>query len=435
MKWPIGFYRMVDVLFQHPLLTLKRKISKNDAWYLVLLSFAFLSFTDPEPKGEYLQKGHYIVVAAYRLGQEKYMENYVSQLNSSGHHSKFGYDAGRKFYYIYLDYFTDFDESIAEMLKARKEGGFDRAWVRVMKEGYGQPTTTTTETKVNPEPNTSALVIHEPKPVTEEPIKKEEPVAEEKQPEPEKPKEEKPTGTPPLKNANVLFYLYNPTNSQPIEGEVELVDSDVSRLIKKVKAHEVIPMVDPKNKTGKVTLIGSSFGFRKVQYDFNLNTIKPDSLPEHIEWKDDKYIIHFDLARLHRGDIETLYNVYFFNDAAVMLPESKYELNKLLDFMNSNERYKITLHGHTNGNARGKIITVGPSKNFFELTNDVVNGSGSAKELSEARAQVIKDWLIANGISGDRMTIKAWGGSRMLHDKNSNNARRNVRVEVEVIED
>ncbi|HMR55819.1 MAG TPA: OmpA family protein, partial [Cyclobacteriaceae bacterium] len=204
---------------------------------------------------------------------------------------------------------------------------------------------------------------------------------------------------------------------------------------KKVKAHEAIPMVDLKNKTGKVTLIGSAFGFRKVQHDFSLSEIKPDNLPEYIEWKEDKYIVQFDLSRLHRGDIETLYNVYFFNDAAVMLPESKYELNRLLEFMNSNERYKIMLHGHTNGNARGKIVTMGPSKNFFELTQGVVDGSGSAKELSEARAQVIKDWLVSNGIAANRISIKAWGGNRMLHDKNSNNARRNVRVEVEVLED
>jgi outer membrane protein OmpA-like peptidoglycan-associated protein len=406
---------------------------------LMLLGAAFMSFTDPTPKGEYLQKGHYIVVAAYRIGQEKYMENYVAQLNTKGLHSKYGYDAGRKFYYIYLDYYADFDESIDQMLKTRKEGGFDRAWVRVMKENYGVPKSVTdqeVEAKTVSESSISDLTVTEPNAVFEEPVKKEEPVVEEKKPEPEKPKEEiKPTGTPPLKEANVLFYLYNPTNSEPIDGEVELIDGDVARLIKKVKAHEVIPMVDPKNKSGKVTLIGSSFGFRKVQHDFNLNEIKPDSLPEHIEWKDDKYIIQFDLARLHRGDIETLYNVYFFNDAAVMMPESKYELNRLLEFMNSNEQYKIMLHGHTNGNARGKIVTMGPSKNFFELTKDVVDGSGSAKELSEARAQTIKAWLVSNGIADNRISIKAWGGNRMLHDKNSNNARRNVRVEVEVLEE
>jgi outer membrane protein OmpA-like peptidoglycan-associated protein len=57
------------------------------------------------------------------------------------------------------------------------------------------------------------------------------------------------------------------------------------------------------------------------------------------------------------------------------------------------------------------------------------------KELSEARAQAIKGWLVANGIADNRISIKAWGGNRMLHDKNSNNARRNVRVEVEVLED
>ncbi|HCZ36966.1 MAG TPA: hypothetical protein DHV26_13685 [Cytophagales bacterium] len=406
---------------------------------LILLGASFLSFTDPTPKGEYLQKGHYIVVAAYRIGQEKYMENYVAQLNSTGLHAKHGYDAGRKFYYVYLDYYADFNESIDQMLKARKEGGFERAWVRVMKENYGVSTSSTekpSETKVNPDNNTSVLTIIEPKPVVQEEPKKEEYFAVETKPEPDIVFEEpKPKGTLALKEANVLFYLYNPTNSKPIEGEVELVDSDMSRLIKKVKAHEVMPMVDPRNKSGKITLIGSSFGFRKVQYDFNLNEIKPDSLPEHIEWKDDKYIIRFDMARLHRGDIETLYNVYFFNDAAVMLPESKYELNKLLDFMNSNDRYKIMLHGHTNGNARGKIVTMGPSQNFFELSNDVVNGTGSAKELSEARAQAIKDWLVANGIADSRISIKAWGGNRMLHDKNSNNARRNVRVEVEVLEE
>jgi len=402
---------------------------------LILIGALSLSFTESTPKGEYLQKGHYIVVAAYRIGQEKYMENYVAQLNNKGLHSKYGYDAGRKFYYVYLDFYADFDESIEQMLKTRKEGGFDQAWVRVMKENVNVPSEAAAlkpkETQTNTDSNTSVLTVSEPKPV--EPN---EAVVEEKQPEVEKPNiETKPKGITPFKEATVLFYLFNPTNSQPIEGDVEIVDSDVSRLIKKVKAHEAIPMVDLKNKTGKVTLIGSAFGFRKVQHDFSLSEIKPDNLPEYIEWKEDKYIVQFDLSRLHRGDIETLYNVYFFNDAAVMLPESKYELNRLLEFMNSNERYKIMLHGHTNGNARGKIVTMGPSKNFFELTQDVVDGSGSAKELSEARAQVIKDWLVSNGIAANRISIKAWGGNRMLHDKNSNNARRNVRVEVEVLED
>ena len=202
-----------------------------------------------------------------------------------------------------------------------------------------------------------------------------------------------------------------------------------------MKAHEVAPIPDPKNKSGKISLIGSSFGYRKVQHDFVLTEITPENMPEYMEWRDNHYVIKFDLARLLRGDIETLYNVYFFNDAAVMMPDSKYELNRLLDMMNSNQDYRITLHGHTNGNARGKIIKMGPSKNFFELSNDVIEDSGTAKELSNQRALAIKEWLIANGIDGNRINVKAWGGTRMIHDKNSNNARRNVRVEVEILAD
>lgn len=398
----------------------------------IVLGLSSLSFTDPTPKGDYLQKGYYIVVAAYRIGQEKFMEAYVTKLNKSGLHTKYGYDLGRKFYYIYLDYYTDFNESIDQMLKTRKEGGFTDAWVRIMKEGYNpQPIADLNKNQAEAQPDVGAVTEVKPE------IKSEELVSERVEVKVEEPKVEKPVSKdpPPLKEASVLFYTYNPTNSEPIDGEVEIVDGDVARLIQKVKAHEVATLPDPKNKSGKISLIGSSFGFRKVQHDFVPAEITPEKLPEYMEWRDNHYVIKFDLARLHKGDIETLYNVYFFNDAAIMIPESRYELDRLLDFMNSNEKYKIMLHGHTNGNSRGKIITVGPSKNFFELSSDVVNGSGSAKELSYQRALVIKEWLISQKVSGDRIDIRAWGGTRMIHDKHSNNARRNVRVEVEVLED
>ena len=399
---------------------------------IILIGLSICSFTDPAPKGEYLQKGYYIVVAAYRIGQEKYMEGYVNKLNNSGKHAKYGYDGGRKFYYIYLDYYTDFNESIQEMLSTRKIGGFSDAWVRIMKEGE------------NPAPLVQEKVIEQTEDKASEKLQ---PIVEEKptqEPVIEKPreekveeavKEEKTVVQPPLKEASVLFYLYNPTNSEPIDGEVEIIDSDFSKLVKKVNAHEVVSIPDPKNKTGKLSIIGSSFGYRKVQHDFILSELTPENIPEYMEWRENHYIVKFDLARLHRGDIETLYNVYFFNDAAVMMPDSKYELDKLLEFMNSNSAYEIILHGHTNGNARGKIIKMGPSKKFFELSEDVVDGSGTAKELSNERALAIKEWLLSKGIDANRIEVKAWGGSRMIHDKNSNNARRNVRVEVEVIAD
>jgi outer membrane protein OmpA-like peptidoglycan-associated protein len=130
-----------------------------------------------------------------------------------------------------------------------------------------------------------------------------------------------------------------------------------------------------------------------------------------------------------------MYNVYFFKDAAIMRPESRYEVTSLLDMLKENPKYKIKLHGHTNGGAAGKIISMSKgSENFFSL-NDTRDGFGSAKQLSEERADVIRSYMIKNGIEAPRIELKAWGGKRPLHDKHSARAQENVRVEVEILED
>jgi outer membrane protein OmpA-like peptidoglycan-associated protein len=130
-----------------------------------------------------------------------------------------------------------------------------------------------------------------------------------------------------------------------------------------------------------------------------------------------------------------MYNVYFFKDAAIMRPESRFEVNSLLDMLNENPKYKIKLHGHTNGGAAGKIISMAKdSDNFFSL-NKTKDGFGSAKQLSESRADIIRNYMISKGIEPSRMEVKAWGGKRPLQDKHSARAQENVRVEVEILED
>jgi outer membrane protein OmpA-like peptidoglycan-associated protein len=99
-----------------------------------------------------------------------------------------------------------------------------------------------------------------------------------------------------------------------------------------------------------------------------------------------------------------------------------------------NPKYKIRIHGHTNGNSGGKIISMGDSKNFFSL-KDTKEGSGSAKKLSEERAKVIESYLVSKGIDPSRMEIKAWGGKKPVYEEDSQNAHANVRVEIEILEE
>ncbi len=392
-----------------------------------------------------LGKGYYIVVAAYLGNQENFAKKYSDQLNVDGRHSKYGFDAARSLYYVYLDFYSDFNESIQQMLEVRKAGGFADAWVRIIKDGAEvEPVA---EVKPEPKKQEVPVVVAKQAAIVEE--KKAEPVVDVAKVEAIKsetkadsvivaipnPKPEPVYLPQTLKNTQAFFSLYNATNGTVLDGEVEVIDTDRSRLISKMKANSYISLPDPKSKSGNLTLIGSAFGYRKVQHELNYFNTEADTVKEEVDLIGNYYMVKFDLSRMSRGDIATLYNVYFYNDAAVMIPESKYELNKLLQMLNENPKYKIMLHGHTNGNGRGKIIYVGPEKDFFNITkDDVVKESGSAKELSGARATVIKEWLVSQGIDAKRIDVKAWGGGRMLHDKNSQHARRNVRVEVEVLE-
>jgi outer membrane protein OmpA-like peptidoglycan-associated protein len=441
-----------------------------------LIAFTFLasikSISAPL-NGPILEKGYYIVVAAYFSSQENLAKHYSTQLNEAGKHSKYGFDTARNLYYVYLDYYTDFSESINQMLLARKESGFSDAWVRIIKEGGAgaQPVIAVEEAKREEK----QIIEKKAEEKIEEPVvakktEKQTSVKDMKSIEPAKviakeevkteavkegsatddttsyittlPTEviENPKADPvffpqTLKNTQAFMSLYNATNGKVIDGEIEVIDTERSRLISKVKANSYLNLPDPKSKSGKLTLIGSAFGYRKIQRELNYYQTENDTTQEDIDLIGNFYFVNFDMSHMVKGDIATLYNIYFYNDAAIMLPESKYELNNLLKMMQDDPKYKIRLHGHTNGNGRGKIINMGPEKDFFKITkNDVVNESGTAKELSGARAQVIKDWLIAQGIDASRIDIKAWGGTRMLHDKESQHARKNVRVEVEVLE-
>lgn len=230
-------------------------------------------------------------------------------------------------------------------------------------------------------------------------------------------------------NRKFKFDLFNTMNLNKVKGEVDLVNES-SRKISSYPSNEVVKVLKA-DASGNIILACEVLGYRKLL--FKLNYDNPFLTEGVIKGENDEAIVPFGLVRLQKGDIAVMYNVYFFKDAAIMRPESRYEINNLLSMMNENSAYKIMIHGHTNGNAAGKIITMGETRNFFTLTN-TQEGRGSAKKLSEKRAEVIREYLMDQGIEEGRMEIKAWGGKRPLYDKNHSLAQSNVRVEIEIIE-
>ncbi|HEY0744041.1 MAG TPA: OmpA family protein [Chryseosolibacter sp.] len=128
--------------------------------------------------------------------------------------------------------------------------------------------------------------------------------------------------------------------------------------------------------------------------------------------------------------LTVLDHVYFFTDASVLEPESQDELTTLLQLLESNATYRIRLHGHSNGNKRGRIIS--PGENLFSLEG-ATETFGTAKELAAKRAGVIKQFLVKNGIAEDRIETISWGGDKPRYNKRSEDAKKNLRVEVEIL--
>ncbi len=228
---------------------------------------------------------------------------------------------------------------------------------------------------------------------------------------------------------NFVFNIYRQSNEKAIEGEVDVIDAEQDKRKASYKGNQSV-RVRPVNKSGKISLVCEVFGYRKLGHilDFNQPTAT-----EGVTEENGAVRVPFALVRLKKGDIQVMYQVFFFKDAAIMRPESRYEVNALKEMLQENPNMKIRIHGHTNGNASGKIIQAG-NDNFFSLA-DSKESFGSAKKLSEERAEIIKGYLISEGIAANRLEVKAWGGKKPIYDKLHSQAQTNVRVEIEVIAD
>lgn len=409
-----------------------RLILSLTVFFALFSSSAVLAQSKSE--GE-LIPGYYVTVAAYAASQEFYATRFTNHLIKKGHDAKYGFNRSKNLYFVYLNYFTTLREGVNDMLATREKGEFIDAWVRVVSGDIAKQVDENTKKDSTSTLTNTATGVDSSSPVSSVESKKSEdpPVAEE-EPLVELVEEEiVQYDTMTLENTEVFLSLFNATNNRIVDGVVKVFDTDRTRMITEAPGNEYVMLPDPKSKTGRLSLIGEVFGYRKAQHEINFPLPLKDTIEDHIELMGTTLVITFPMIRYHKGDIATLYNVYFYNDAAIMMQESKPELNALLQMMQENPGYRIKLHGHTNGNYHGTIISMGPSGDFFTIGDDAKKSMGSSKKLSTARAEIIKAYLIANGIAEHRMEIKAWGGSRAIHDKNGANARKNVRVEVEVL--
>jgi len=404
---------------------------------------SFLCFLLLFPTGAFsqsdghLQAGYYVVVGAFGV-QDNAVE-FAETLRTEGHDAQYGMDPFRKLHYVYLLYSADFKSALTAMQEYRRSGTFDEAWVKTVTGDMPAPPVAKAlpEEKASEE---SPVKVEEAEKKAE--IKSLQAVVARKVEEEDKrqdlevvEKKIKAVRPTTLATIQVFLNLFNPTNNRIIDGKVQVIDTERARLMTIVNGNDMLFLPNPETHTGELSLITDVFGYRKIQHEINYFKPLADTIDNAIEYADGTIIINFDLVRYRKGDVTVLYNVYFYDDAALMRPESRYELNSLLQMMEENPDYEILLHGHTNAKYYGKILSPGPEKVFFEITGDAKESNGSARSLARKRAETIRDYLVVNGIDEDRIKIKAWGGKKPIVNPLGPDAHQNVRVEVEILEE
>jgi len=415
--------------------------------FTLLFNLEGKSLKAQEQTESYIPQGRYLVIGAFHIKSNATgFTEYVKKMEK--YEVKMAFHPIDKFYYVYTKGYATSEKGFEDAKAMRKETEFIDTWFMVVKP-YDLPATKNqiaTSAPIEAEASPTENVEETP----EEAVASDDPSTKSSEPieskwvkvssATESPVEELAVNKVPLTYAEsgkykLYFNTFYIKSFKEIKGPVELINPKSEKIIKVEQSLELVHIADPNNGSHSLELIANIFGYKKVQHDIKLDSPFNKVNEEFFYFKGDTLIADFPLQRYDKGDIATMYNVFFNKDAAIMLPISKYELNSLVDMLKENDHLRIRIHGHTNGNAAGKIITLpSESEKLFTLNQEVIEKNGSAKKLSFERAEVIQRYLMSFGIDSERMEVIGWGGKKPIYDVMDKLAVKNVRVEVEILE-
>ena len=234
----------------------------------------------------------------------------------------------------------------------------------------------------------------------------------------------------------VYVNVVNAKNNNPISTIVQVVDGKNNKKIDRIPSNQLASVPIYAEGSKRKIFVIDAFSFRKESFDLDLDNLRNDSSASTVSIVNDTIVLNFELERYRKKDIFAAYNIFFYDDASVMLPKSKYELESLLEMLRENPRTRIKIHGHTNSGSMGKIVSLEPGDHeFFRLNAKNKESFGTAQILSKRRAESIKYYLAYHGVKDTRLEIKGWGGKKMIYEKDVPLAHKNKRVEIEILDE
>jgi len=126
----------------------------------------------------------------------------------------------------------------------------------------------------------------------------------------------------------------------------------------------------------------------------------------------DPFNIVVELSPIEIGNKVILNNIFFDTNKYDIKPDSKAELQKLIDFLTLNPTIHIEISGHTD-----------------DVGNNQLN-----QVLSQNRAKSVYQYLVNSGISPTRLVYKGYGETQpILPNTSDENRSKNRRTEFKII--
>lgn len=380
------------------------QVKKSQFATLLMLGICWAASGQVQSQSEI---SHYVVIGAFAKHDNaiRYTD-YANKLNFS---AQYAINPTRNLYYVYLLETPDRKRAFSFMMKMRVETEFKDTWVFSGKLGQ----LVAEEPVVEKEPIQPVVIEEVEKPVlVEEPVEKEEPVVVE---------EKKPEGKP--------FYFKLTNSGKAVLGEIHIQESLRATQYQAFNGNEVIHLPVPKNAAKTWIVSVQAPGYRPV--DLTLDYDNPAELSSGVG-SQAEVVIPVELVRSKRGDFIEFNRVRFFGNSAIFQSESKLELDGLVELMKEQPKYKISVHGHCNGKQSRNVLVKGESTEFFETNIKNSRETVSAKQLTQYRADLVKEYLVSQGIDAKRIKTKAEGGNAMIYPSTGPLSGLNDRIEVEV---
>ncbi len=189
---------------------------------------------------------------------------------------------------------------------------------------------------------------------------------------------------------------------KPVKADIEIVDNESGEPVRTVQSNKA---------TGKFLIslpAGKNYGIR-VEAEGYLFHSENFDLP-----KDDDYNLvqkTIGLKNIEVGSKIALRNVFFETGKAEIQRASHTELDRLVELLEEVPALTIELSGHTDNQGSEKLN----------------------KELSQKRAEAVREYLINEGIDGSRLTAKGYGSEQpVATNKTKAGRQKNRRTEFKI---